>query len=284
MVVTDGDQSLARTFQEGGSVEDRRACIPGSGSAGQFAREGKDEKVASRWSPNSGRTNFARLQTVQGQLDQAGLPSTRTRLGNVPKSDFGREAELRAAEAKLANAKTEFDRCGRLVKTSAVSRAEYELSETAYRVARGRAKGGPPIWLQEGGISRKEDIDRIQQAALVRSDRGDGWPWKRTSDQRTCTLRAPYDGVSSPRRVRRGESDHQCEQAVWLATPHRRRDRRGCATRAEAAIGQADVRSAAITQMRLRKFSTVCPAVSGTHQGSGPGGGPTNSRPTPRSP
>ena len=77
----------------------------------------------------------ARLQAVQGQLDQARAALSALRQGERPEERLRREAQVRAAEARLANARTDFERHARLVQSSAVSRAEYERAETAYRVA-----------------------------------------------------------------------------------------------------------------------------------------------------
>src|SRR5262245_28167988 len=68
----------------------------------------------------------ARVETVQGQLDQAKAGLSALRLGERPEEQIRRETQVRASEARLANAKTELDRYGRLIKSKAVSEAEYE--------------------------------------------------------------------------------------------------------------------------------------------------------------
>src|SRR5215467_7302265 len=70
----------------------------------------------------------ARLESVQDQLDQAQTTLTALRLKERPEEQIRRETQVRATAAKLANAKTEFDRFERLVQTHAVSHAEYELA------------------------------------------------------------------------------------------------------------------------------------------------------------
>jgi RND family efflux transporter MFP subunit len=106
----------------------------------------------------------ARLQAVQGQLDQA-------------------RAQLGVAETRLANAKTEAERFGRLVESSAVSRSDFDLAQTTYRGA--------------------QDDDNAQQAA-VRSLEG------RVAEAKLqlgdSTLRAPYDGVVAQRLVDEGQN------------------------------------------------------------------------------
>lgn len=106
----------------------------------------------------------ARLQAVQGQLDQA-------------------RAQLGVAETRLVNAKTEAERFGRLVESSAVSRSDFDLAQTTYRGA--------------------QEDDNAQQAA-VRSLEG------RVAEAKLqlgdSTLRAPYDGVVAQRLVDEGQN------------------------------------------------------------------------------
>jgi multidrug efflux system membrane fusion protein len=137
----------------------------------------------------------ARRKSIQGQLDQARATLSALQLGERPEERLRREAQLRAAEAKLANAKTEFDRYARLVKTSAVSRSEYELAETAYRVAQEDQKAALQL-VGKGTGARKEDIDA--QLAQVRTIEG------RLAEANI--QRAPYDGVVAQRSVDEGQT------------------------------------------------------------------------------
>jgi membrane fusion protein, multidrug efflux system len=143
----------------------------------------------------------ARLETVQGELDQAQAALAALRLGERPEERLRREAQLRAADARLANARTELDRYARLVKISAVSRSEYELAETAYRVAQEDRKAAVQL-VELGASARKEDIDA--QEAVVRGLDG------RVADAKLqladSTLCAPYDGVIAERFVEEEQS------------------------------------------------------------------------------
>jgi RND family efflux transporter MFP subunit len=143
----------------------------------------------------------ARVKSIQGQLDQARASLSALQLGERPEERFSREAQLRAAEAKVANAKTEFDRYARLVKTSAVSRSEYELAETAYRVAQEDQKAAQQL-VEKGTGARKEDIDA--QAAQVRTI--EGRLAEANIQLRDSTLRAPYDGVVAQRSADEGQT------------------------------------------------------------------------------
>src|SRR6516225_5119753 len=143
----------------------------------------------------------ARLETAEGQLDQAKATLDALRLGERPEEQLRRETQERATAARLENARTEFDRYSRLVKSSAVSRSEYELAQTAYRVAQEEHQAAVQL-LQKGTVGRKEDIDA--QEAVVRGLEG------RVADARLqledSTLRAPYTGVIAQRLVDEGQS------------------------------------------------------------------------------
>src|SRR5262249_8722963 len=102
---------------------------------------------------------------------------------------------------KLENAKTEFDRYARLLDSRAVSRSDYDLAETAYKVAQEEQKAAQQI-AEKGGIARKEDIEG--QEAAVRGREG---PLSGASRQpRDSTLRAPYDGMMAQRLVDQGQN------------------------------------------------------------------------------
>lgn len=143
----------------------------------------------------------ARLTTAQGQLDQARASLDALRLGERPEEQLRRRTQERATAAKLANARSQFERYKQLVQLGAVSRSEYDEMETAYRVAEEEHKGAVQL-LQQGTVARKEDIDA--QEAVVRGLDG------RVADAKLqledSTLRAPYDGVIAQRFVERGQS------------------------------------------------------------------------------
>ena len=106
----------------------------------------------------------ARLQTAQGTLDQA-------------------RAQLGVAESRLTNTKTESERYGRLVDSTAVSRSDYDSAQTAYRSAQEDYNA------QQATIRGLEG--RVAEAKLQLGD---------------STLRAPYDGVVAQRLVDVGQN------------------------------------------------------------------------------
>jgi len=143
----------------------------------------------------------ARLQTAQGQLDQARAALGALRLGERPEEQARRRTAERAAAAKLANARAEYDRFKQLRRSSAVSQAEYDQRETAYRVAQEEHNAAVQL-LRQGTVARKEDIDA--QEAVVRGSEAN------VADARVqledSTLRAPFDGVIAQRFVEQGQS------------------------------------------------------------------------------
>jgi len=153
----------------------------------------------------------ARLDTAQAQLDQAKANLSALRLGERPEEQFRREAAVRAAAAKLANAKTELDRYARLVKSGAVSQSDYEIAQTAYTVAQEEHLAAVQLF-QKGTAARREEIKA--QEAVVRGLEG------RRADAKLqltdSTLRASYDGVIARRLVEEGQSIQLNQPVVRL--------------------------------------------------------------------
>ena len=249
MVVAAGNQPLVRSFP--GKVEASKRAelafqVPGllvKLPVKEGQKVAKGELIA-----QLRQDEFqARLKTVQGQLDQARATLVALQLGERPEERLRREAQLSAAEAKLANAKTEFDRYGRLVKTSAVSRAEYELAETAYRVAQEDQKAALQVF-EKGGVARKEDIDA--QEAQVRTI--EGRLAEANLQLRDSTLRAPYDGVIAQRFVEERQTIIANKPAVTFQNV----DEIDIVVDVPEAAIAADIRSPAITQM-VAEFSAA---------------------------
>ncbi len=138
----------------------------------------------------------AQLRTLQGQLDQARAALQALRAGERPEQRQRLEAQLRAAEAELANARTEYNRHARLLRSNAISRAAYERTRTAYQVAQ-EAQRSARQMLQKGMVARPEEIDAQQgvvrglEARVVEAN----------IQLQDSTLRAPYDGVIAQRFV-----------------------------------------------------------------------------------
>jgi RND family efflux transporter MFP subunit len=143
----------------------------------------------------------ARLKSLQGQLDQARASLRALRSGERPEQRLRLEAQARAAEAQLANARTEFNRQTQLLERNATSRADFERAETAYRVAQEEQVGARQM-LEKGTIAREEDIE-AQEGAV----RGlEGRVVEANLQLQDSTLHAPYDGVIAQRFVEQNQN------------------------------------------------------------------------------
>lgn len=143
----------------------------------------------------------ARLKTLQGQLDQSRARLVALQQGERPEERLRRESQVRAAEARLSNARAELDRSSRLVKSAAVSRQAHETTETNYRIAQEDYKSAVQL-AEKGTIGREEDI--VAQEAEVRAL--EGRVVEANIQLADSTLRAPYDGVIAKRSAEQGQN------------------------------------------------------------------------------
>lgn len=166
MVVAAADRTLVRSFP--GIVQASKMADLGFQVSGVLVRlpfrEG-DRVSKGKVIAQLRNDEFqARLQTIQASLDQA-----RARLG--------------AAESRLTNSKTESQRFGRLVESTAVSRSDYDSAQALYRTA------------QEDYTAQEAAIRGIEgQLAEAKLQLGDS------------SLRAPYDGVVAQRLAEVGQN------------------------------------------------------------------------------
>jgi len=151
----------------------------------------------------------ARLTALQGQLDQARAALRALAAGERPEERLRRESDVRAAESRLTNAKLEFDRSNRLIASRAISQADFDRTESAYRVAQEDLKAARQL-LEIGSIARVEDIDA--QTAVVRGL--EGRVVEANLQLQDTTLRAPYDGVIAERFVEEGQNVRAKESIV----------------------------------------------------------------------
>ncbi len=111
------------------------------------------------------------------------------------------EAQLRSAEATLANARSEFRSAEQLIRTRAISRLEFEREETAVSVAQENQESARQT-LEAGLIAREEDVQAKE--AVVRGL--EGQVVEANLQLADSTLRAPYDGVIAQRFVEQGQN------------------------------------------------------------------------------
>ena len=192
----------------------------------------------------------ARLKTLQSQLDQARVALKTVRAGERPEERLRREAAVRAALARLANARAEYERNARLVQSGAVSRSEFDLSESAYHVAQEDHKAAVQMF-EKGTIGREEDIEsheaqvrgleaRVVEANLHLAD---------------STLRAPYDGVIAKRFVEQNQNVRAKEPIVQFQDA----EEIEVVVDVPEAVMAADLRAADVTQI-VAEF-TAAPGV-----------------------
>jgi RND family efflux transporter MFP subunit len=203
MVVTAGDDSHVRSFP--GMVEASRRVelafqVPGllvKFPVKEGQKVEKDE-VIGQLRPDEFQ---ARLTALQGQLDRARAGLTAVMAGERPEERLRRESQVRAAQARLANARAAFDRSTNLLPRGGASRAQVEADETAYHVAEEDLHAARQL-LEKGEIGRDEDIEAKE--AEVRGM--EGRVVEANIQLRDTTLRAPYAGVIAQRFVEEGQN------------------------------------------------------------------------------
>jgi RND family efflux transporter MFP subunit len=242
MIVSAGDEPRVRTFP--GKVEASQKVelafqVPGiivELPVREGLKVGKGEVIA-RLRQDEFR---ARLKALQGQLDQARAGLRAAQGGERPEQRLRLEAQVRAAEAKLNNARVEYDRSARLLRAGAVARTEYDQASTTLRVAREEHAAAAQA-LEKGMIGREEDIDARE--AEVRGLEGRVVEAKLQLDD--TTLRAPYDGVIAKRFVEQNQNVRAKEPVVRFQDV----DEIDVAVDVPEVVMAADLRSADIVQM-----------------------------------
>ena len=189
----------------------------------------------------------ARLKALQGQLDAARADLQALRAGVRPEERLRLEAQLRAANAELVNARTQFGRTSQLVRNRAIPRVEHDRAETSYHVAQENYKAAHQT-LEQGTIAREEEIwakegevrgleNRVVEANLQLED---------------STLRAPYDGVIAQRFVEEGQNIRANDRVVMFQDINEIE----IAVDIPETVMAADIRSADILQM-VAEFSAA---------------------------
>jgi RND family efflux transporter MFP subunit len=143
----------------------------------------------------------ARVETLQGELDQARAALRALRAGERPEEIRRREAVVRSARVRLANARADYGRKQSLLARNATSRNEFDQAQTAYLVAQEEYTEAKES-LDQASIGREEDIEAME--ARIRGLEG-----RLVESQiqlQDATLLAPYDGVIAERFVDQGQT------------------------------------------------------------------------------
>ena len=247
MLVSAGGYTRVRTFP--GKVEASKKvelAFQVSGLiVGLPAREGKEVKKGELIAKLREDDFKARLKERQGELERARATLQALQAGERPEEQMRREAEVRAAAARLSNASSENQRNRQLLNGRAISVEEYERGRTALRVAQEEYTAARQR-LEMGTVAREEDI--LAKEAAVRGLEGRVVEAKIQLDD--CTLRAPYDGVIAKRFVELQQNVKAKEPIVKFQDA----DEIEIAVDVPETVMVVDIRRADIVQM-LAEFS-----------------------------
>src|SRR5690606_23184896 len=159
MVIVGGEDIRTRSFP--GTVEAARRVELAFQVAGLLValpvKEGDEVKKGELIAQLRQDEFEARLAALQGQLDQARAELDALRLGERAEERLRRESQVRAAEARVGNLRAERDRLAPLVPRGAISRTEFELTETQYKVAQEDLEAARQM-VEKGLIARQEDL------------------------------------------------------------------------------------------------------------------------------
>jgi RND family efflux transporter MFP subunit len=210
MTVAAGEETHVRTFP--GKVEASKKAelaFQVSGLLVDFpVKEGQEVAKGALIAQLRPDTFEANLLALKNELKKAQALLSALRSGERPEERLRLEANVRANEAKFANAQTEFNRSLKLFQAKAMARADYDLAVTAYRVAHEDLEAARRM-LEQGTIAREEDIQAKE--ATVRALEARVVEAKIRLDD--TTLWAPYDGVIAKRFVEPNE-DIKAKQPV----------------------------------------------------------------------
>ena len=182
----------------------------------------------------------AALKGRQSQLDQARAALDALRAGERPEQQRRLEAGVRAAAARLANARTEFNRAEQLVASGAISRREFDDVHTRYLVAEQEHTSARALF-EKGTTGRVEDI-----AAAEAEVRGLEARVVEAQVQLTdSTMLAPYDGVIAQRFVEPNQNIRAKQPIVRFQDV----DEIDIAVDVPETLMVADIRSADVVQL-----------------------------------
>ena len=154
---------------------------------------------------------------------------------------------MRAAEARLVNARAEFDRFSQLLRSRTISRAEFDRYETDYHVAQHNYQAARQT-LEQGTIAREEEI--LAKEAEVSGL--EGQVVEANLQLEDSTLRAPYDGVIAQRFVEQGQNIRANDRVVVFQDV----DEIDIAVDVPETVMAADLRASDIVQM-LASFNAA---------------------------
>jgi len=172
-----------------GTVEPEEVVDVGSQVAGKIISFGKDlsGKPVDYGSPVGEGTVLAQ---IDDSLYTADVALARAQLEQTKAGVVRAEADLGQMQAKLVQAERDWNRAKKLGPSDALSRSDFDASESAYDVAKANlAVGKAAIVQAKGAVSQSE-------AALRRAQQNLDY----------CTIKSPVKGVIIDRRVNTGQT------------------------------------------------------------------------------
>ena len=112
------------------------------------------------------------LKAAEAEVGIAEAELDKRRTGNRPQEIAQAEARAAEAAAGLARAREDYERRSALVKTGAVSRAQFEATEAQYRAAEAQMRAAQQaLSLQKAGARREDIAAAAAQVAAARARR-----------------------------------------------------------------------------------------------------------------
>jgi HlyD family secretion protein len=131
------------------------------------------------------------LHAAQAQLANARAELDKLHHGNRAQDIAQAEAQLADRVAAVAQARAQYERRSELVKTGAVSQAQFDGSQAQYLAAQAQQRSAEQVLSLQRAGARAEDIEAAQaQLALATAQRD-----KAQTDLADATLLAPTDGT-----------------------------------------------------------------------------------------
>jgi RND family efflux transporter MFP subunit len=203
IVLTSGGELQSRTFSgRAQASQEAELTFQTSGRLVRFpVREGQRVARGDLIAQLRQEEFETRKRTLQSQLEQGRIALRTLQAGVRPEERLKLEASARAAEARLTNATAQHERFSELIKSQAVSRAEFEAMETSYRIAQEDVEAAQQK-LKLSATGRTEDVE-AQEAGI----RGLEEQVREAQIQlQDSTIRAPFDGVIAQRFVEQNQN------------------------------------------------------------------------------
>ena len=131
------------------------------------------------------------LHAAEAQLANASAELDKLRNGNRPQDIAQAEAQVADRTATVVQARAEYERRSELVKTGAVSQAQFDTSQAQYLAAQAQLRSAEQVLSLQRVGARREDIEAAQAQLAAATAQRD----KARTDLADATIMAPADGT-----------------------------------------------------------------------------------------